>query len=418
MNVLIIGQGGREHAFVKALKSSSMVKEIYVIPGNPGIATDVVCQSVDHKNPEAVLKFCKRTEIGLVIIGPEDPIVDGLADHLRDAKIPVIAPSKNAARLEGSKIFAKDFMFEYGVSSANYVVVNNVDETLDAAKLFVPPFVLKADGLCGGKGVMICKTVEQLKDAALMMFQNKAFGAAGEKAILEQYLPGYELSVLVLTNGKDYQVLPLAQDHKQLYDYDEGPNTGGMGAVAPMAIQDNLKVLITTKIIEPTLKGLQERGYTYRGVIFIGIMVTLKGPMCLEYNIRFGDPETQVILPLLDGDWGKVFAELAQGNMLPLSWKPIHSSCVVLAAPGYPEKPQLGLSIEGDINHQTENSYFLHAGTAKTPEGKWTTNGGRVICCVGLGNTKEEARERAYAQTTKVSWLNMHMRKDIGLRKN
>jgi phosphoribosylamine--glycine ligase len=418
MKVLIIGQGGREHALVKALKDGPSVKEIHVIPGNPGIATDVVCHSLDYKNNEVILKFCKRTEIDLVIIGPEDPIVEGLADELRAAKIPVVAPSQLASKLEGSKVFAKDFMFEYGVASSNYVVVNSVDETLDAAKLFMPPYVLKADGLCGGKGVSICKTVEQLRDAADMMFNQKIFGAAAERAILEQYLPGYELSFLVLTNGESYQALPLAQDHKQLYDYDEGPNTGGMGTIAPIEIPENLRSLILARIVEPTLRGLKHRDYMYRGVIFFGVMVTLKGPMCLEYNIRFGDPETQVILPLLDGDWGEVFANLAEGNVQELKWKPLHSCCVVMAAPGYPEKPLKGLAIEGDINYQTDYSYFLHAGTHKNPEGKWTTNGGRVMCSVGLGINKEQARHRAYEQATKITWLNVHMRKDIGLRKN
>jgi phosphoribosylamine--glycine ligase len=356
--------------------------------------------------------------IDLVIIGPEDSIVNGLSDVLRAANISVVAPSQLAANLEGSKVFAKEFMFEYGVATSNYVAVSSVEETLNAAKLFTPPYVLKADGLCGGKGVSICKTIEELKNAASQMFNEKIFGAAAEKAILEQFLPGYELSILALTNGKDYQLLPLAQDHKQLYDSDEGPNTGGMGTVAPLEISENLKAMIISKIVEPTLKGLQQRDYVYLGVVFFGVMVTANGPMCLEYNIRFGDPETQVILPLLDGDWGEVFVNLAKGKLQQLKWNSLHSCCVVLAAPGYPQKPLNGLVIEGDITYQTDHSYFLHAGTSKSPDGKWTTNGGRVICSVGLGATKEEARSKAYNQSTKLKWLNMHMRKDIGLRKN
>lgn len=418
MNYLVIGQGGREHALVRALKSSNQVNEIHVIPGNPGMEREVFCHNLDWKNFESITHFCKTHRIDVVIIGPEDPLVLGLSDALRDNGLLVVGPSQAAARLEGSKVFAKEFMLENKVATARAVTVRSVSETLEAAKTFSPPYVLKADGLAAGKGVVLCDTLEKLENTATQFFNEKLFGAASEKALLEEYLPGYELSLLVLTNGSEAQLLPLAQDHKQLMDGDHGPNTGGMGTVAPLFISSSLLSRIQKEVVEPTLRGLQQRGLFYRGVIFLGLMITEKGPQLLEYNCRFGDPETQVVLPLLNGDWATVFSKLAQGKLVPLEWKSLYSTCVVLAAPGYPESPKKGVIIHGDIQYQTHSSYFLHAGTAKSAEGQWQTNGGRVICALGLGSTKEEARKNAYHQAEAVQWEGLQLRKDIGLREN
>lgn len=416
MNFLVIGQGGREHAIVRALKNSVSVKEIHAIPGNPGMASEILCHNLDWKNFESIAQFCRQFNIDVVVIGPEDPLVLGLSDFLRDQDILVVGPSKAAAQLEGSKVFAKEFMQEFGVATAKATTVRSVNETLEAARSFTPPYVLKADGLAAGKGVVLCKDLEHLRAVSQQFFEQKLFGAASEKALLEQFLPGDELSLLLLTNGTSYQLLPLAQDHKQLNDGDQGPNTGGMGTIAPMGISSELAEQIKTRIIEPSLKGLQARGMFYRGVIFLGLMVTNEGPQLLEYNCRMGDPETQVVLPLLNGDWGQVFFQLAQGHLAELSWKQIFSACVVLAAPGYPDAPEKGVVMTGEMNHQTHSSYFLHAGTRRTDEGQWVTAGGRVMCALGIGSTKEEARSNAYEQAKQVTWKGLQKRTDIGLR--
>lgn len=444
MNFLVVGQGGREHAMVKALKSSAIAKTIHVIPGNPGMALEAQCHQLEWKNFEEITQFCRNHHINVVIIGPEDPCVMGLSDCLRAKDILVVGPSKAAAQLEGSKVFAKEFMLEFGVSTAKAVTVRSVEETLKQATEFTPPYVLKADGLAAGKGVVLCSTLEQLQEVAQQFFEQKLFGQASEKALLEQFLPGYELSLHLMTDGKDYQVLPLAQDHKQLRDGDQGPNTGGMGAVAPMFISDSLMNEIKIKIIEPTLKGLGARELFYRGMIFLGLMITKKGPMLLEYNCRMGDPETQVLMPLLEGDWGKTFHQLALGQLIQMSWKNCFSTCVVLAAPGYPDSPEKGIAIEGELlsgvgesakkgSHFDKNSeiqssshvrekiqqaYFIHAGTRRKSDGQWQTAGGRVLGAVGIGATKEESRARAYEQAEQVSWKGLQKRMDIGLRSN
>ncbi len=422
MNYLVIGQGGREHAIIKALKQSPNVTNLHAIPGNPGIAELVTCHSLDWKNFETIEQFCRFHQIQVVVIGPEDPFVMGLSDYLREKGFLVVGPSKAAAQLEGSKVFAKQFMQEFGVATAKAVVVQSVDEALLQSQEFTPPYVLKADGLAAGKGVVLCKTRDELREASQQFFEQKLFGAASEKALLEQFLPGYELSLLLVTNGKEYQLFPVAQDHKSLLDGDEGPNTGGMGTIAPMLMSEGLLHEIKIKIIEPTLHGLSEKKLFYRGVLFLGLMITKAGPQLLEYNCRMGDPETQVLMPLLEGDWGEVFHQLARGQILPMSWKSIYSTCVVLAAPGYPNAPEKGLLIEGDplsekSSGSVSQSYFIHAGTKRTSTGEWQTAGGRVLCAMGVAETKEAARALAYEQAGLVSWRGLQKRSDIGLRK-
>jgi phosphoribosylamine--glycine ligase len=416
MKFLVIGQGGREHAIVRALNNSRRVQAVHVIPGNPGIAAEASCHSLDWKNFEEISSFSHKNDIDVVVIGPEDPLVLGLSDFLRAEGFLVVGPSKAAAHLEGSKVFAKEFMLENGVATAHAITVRSVEETLAAAASFTLPYVLKADGLAAGKGVVLCNSLEHLRATSQQFFEQKQFGVASEKALLEQFLPGYELSLLLVTNGSDYQLIPLAQDHKQLNDGDQGPNTGGMGTVAPMQISESLQTEIKMKIIDPTLAGLQKREMFYRGIIFLGLMITQEGPQLLEYNCRWGDPETQVVMPLLENDWGDVFHELAQGKLQNLKWNKLFSTCVVLAAPGYPDLPEKGVPIEGDPSYQTANSYFLHAGTKVSNQGQLQTAGGRVLCAMGIGTTKEEARAFAYQQATHVSWRGLQKRADIGLR--
>lgn len=414
MKVLVLGQGGREHALVKAFRLSLQITEVHAIPGNDGMAHEALCHNVPLDDHEALIQFCLRTEIDFVFIGPEDPLVKGLADPLRARGILVVGPGKEAALLEGSKIFAKRFMVDAKVPTADFEIVSSVEQTLQAAKKFNPPFILKADGLAAGKGVFICATLPDLEKAAHSLFVEKTLGAAGEKALLEAHLPGWELSYLVLTNGVDFQTLPLAQDHKRLKDLHQGPNTGGMGTIAPLQIDPQLDLDIKEKIIRPTIKTIQNQGLLYRGVLFVGVMVTSDGPKTLEYNVRFGDPETQVILPLIENDLGQVFCDLAKGILTPLQIKNLFTACVILAAEGYPDASVKGSAISGDVNMQTTSSYFIHAGTKKSSLGQWQTAGGRVLGAVGIGSTLREALEHSYALAEKINWQGLQKRNDIG----
>lgn len=412
MNVLIVGNGGREHALVKALKLSHSVIEVHALPGSDGIAKDAICHKVSPEHFEKVFETVQSFSIDLVVIGPEAHLVTGLSNFLRSKQVLVFAPSKEAAQLEASKIFAKEFMNQAEVPTSPWQIVDSVDRTLEAASAFSPPYVLKADGLAAGKGVFICDHLDELRRAAAKIFEQKIFGET--IAILEQFQKGYELSCLVITNGKDYEILPFAQDHKRLQDNDEGPNTGGMGVVAPIEVEDQLLRLIHEQIVQKSLKEIQKRGLLYRGVLFIGLMITEDGPQTLEYNVRFGDPETQVLLPLIEQDLGEVLYRVARGEWEPLSFRDIHLACVVLAAPGYPDKPQKGLRIEGDLNQSTPSSYFLHAGTRKTEDHLWLTDGGRVLNSIGVGSSQSEAVEKAYLQAKNVCWSGLQMRTDIG----
>lgn len=416
MRFLVLGQGGREHAIVRALKFSASVTEVHACPGSDGISQEAICHKIDLSDAKAVEAFVKRHQFDCVVIGPENYLVQGLSDMIRGWGVDVVGPSQNAAQLEGSKIFSKEFMIRAGVPTAAHEVVDNVADTLRVAQKFTPPYVLKADGLAAGKGVFVCATLPELKAAAEDLFDKKILGVAGHRALLEQFQEGYELSYLILTNGVTHEALPVAQDHKRLSDGDEGPNTGGMGVVGPMMIDAGLRERIEKEIVQPSVRNLQGAGLLYRGVLYVGIMVTPKGPTVIEYNCRFGDPEAQIILPLLDGDWGYTFSRLAKGEMDKLSWKNMQMACVVLAAPGYPENAEKGVVIEGDLGHQTSVSYFLHAGTAKSANGQWVTHGGRVLNAVGMGSSRAEALRAAYTQAKAATWKGIRMRKDIGAK--
>ncbi len=414
MKALVIGSGGREHALVRALSHSPTIREVHVLPGNSGMKKEALCHAIDWRNLNAVVELCRRAEIDFVFIGPEDPLVAGLADQLRDHGILVVGPSQEAAQLEGSKIFSKEFMVANGLPTAAFAVVESVAQTLEAAKKFQPPFVLKADGLAAGKGVSLCNDLMELELAAQGLFERKVFGDAGKRALLEAFLPGWEMSLLVLTNGKDYQLMPLAQDHKRLYNNNLGPNTGGMGTVAPLVANEKLMHAIENEIVKPTIKGLHSAGMIYRGVLFIGLMINNDKPYVLEFNTRLGDPETQVVLPLMANDLGLVFRDLAMGKLDPIKWKNMHSCCVILAASGYPVSPRKGDEIAGDVHFESTSSYFVHAGTGLNAEQKFVVQGGRVLGAVGLGSTRGEAIQNAYMQAKKVSWPGLQMRTDIG----
>ena len=305
-------------------------------------------------------------------------------------------------------------MKEYGIPTASYQIVSSISETLQASENFSPPYVLKADGLAGGKGVFICETVQELENQASFLFKKKMLGEAGSRAVLEDFQSGTERSIFVLTNGKDYALLPVVQDYKRLLDEQKGLNTGGMGAIAPIDIPPDLMKNIEERIVKPTLQGLQKRNYSYFGVLYIGLMVSSKGARVLEYNVRFGDPEAQVLLPLLEGSWADVFYQISQGKLPALKWKALHTACVVLTSPGYPLNPKMGIPIEGLIYHQTPNTYFLHAGVGQNKTGRWVTQGGRVLNAIAIGESRVEVLKKVYDQVSKISWEGEHHRKDIG----
>lgn len=412
MRVLVIGQGGREHALVKALYFSPSVAEVHVLPGSEGM-TEAIRHSIDLKNHDEILSMCKRFQFDLIVVGPETPLVDGLSDALVAAGFPVFGPSQRAAALEGSKIFSKDFMSRAGIPTAKYVVVSSVGDVERECSQFTLPYVLKADGLAAGKGVFICHSKEELMAAAHDIFVQKTLGEAGSRAVLEQFHKGYELSFFVLTNGSHYVPLPLAQDHKKIGEGETGPNTGGMGTVAPLQISDSDYQKIIKQVVEPSVRALAHEQLVYRGVLFIGLIMTDQGPSTLEYNVRFGDPEAQVLLPLLDGDWAQVFLSIANGEIPQLHWRTLHAACVVLAAEGYPQTVVKGTVIDGDVLAQTTSSYVLHAGVSKE-NGQWTVSGGRVLNCVGLGSSLKEAVKKAYDLAETIHWKGRQMRSDIG----
>lgn len=413
MHALVIGSGGREHSIVKSFAESSLIEHIFVTPGNAGtseIATNVV---IDLKNHEAVVQFCRLQNISFVFIGPEDPLVDGLCDSLRAANILAVGPSKHAAQLEGSKIFAKKFMQSAGVPTAKADVVNSVESTMNAAKNYTPPYVLKADGLAAGKGVFICRTLENLEAAAKKIFVDKILGEAGRTALLEQNLPGTEISFLVLTNGETFQALPLAQDHKRLLNKNVGPNTGGMGTVAPMEIPPFLYQKIIQKIIEPSIAQMQKENFLYHGILFVGLMIVDNEPYVLEYNTRLGDPETQVILPLLKNDIAELFYELAKGKLLKLSFSGKKAICIVNAAPGYPDNPVKDIPIHLPYGFQPD-VYILHAGTKVDANGYIRSSGGRVLNVIAIDESFDKAKNKAFELNAKINFEGRQYRTDIG----
>lgn len=420
MNVLVIGQGGREHALVKALRLAPSVQAVHALPGSDGMAQEAHCHNIDWQNFEAVTELVQRERIDLVVVGPEVPLVGGLSDALRMRGVAVVGPSREAAQLEGSKIYSKQFMVEAGVRTARSEVVGSVAETRGAMERFSPPYVLKADGLAAGKGVFICQSDAELLEAAKVLFEDRLLGEAGSQALLEEFQPGYEISYLVLTDGETFEPLILAQDHKRLMDRDQGPNTGGMGVVAPVEIDSDLRAQIDREVVQPVIAQLHKRKLLYRGVLYIGLMITDHGPSVLEFNTRFGDPEAQALLPLLDGDWGLVFKSLAAGERREwqnLKWKNEAAACVVLAAEGYPDHPVKGAAIQGlEKATQSNNRYFLHAGTALTAEKQWLTAGGRVLNAVGIGKNLAEAVNNAYFQAGEARWSGLQLRHDIGAK--
>ncbi|WP_298766827.1 phosphoribosylamine--glycine ligase [uncultured Polaribacter sp.] len=420
MNILILGSGGREHAFTIKLVASTKVNQVFVAPGNAGtdkIATNININPTDF---EAVKKTVLENNIKMVVVGPEAPLVAGVHDFfLSDAtlkNIPVIGPKKDGATLEGSKDFSKQFMQKHGVPTAKYksFTKENLQEGFAFLETLEPPFVLKADGLAAGKGVLILNSLTEAKQELEEMVSNKKFGEASTTVVIEEFLKGIELSVFVLTDGKNYKILPSAKDYKRIGEGDTGLNTGGMGAISPVPFADTAFLdKVEQLVVKPTINGLQKDGIDYRGFIFIGLMNDNGNPSVVEYNVRMGDPETEVVLPRIESDLFDLFDGVANQNLNEKSFKvtPKTATTVMLVSGGYPEAYQKNKEITG-FNNVTESTVF-HAGTT-IKDNKVVTSGGRVMAVTSFGNTIEEALEKSYKSINQIKFDKMNFRKDIG----
>ena len=414
MNVLLVGSGGREHALAWKISQSPKLKTLYAAPGSDAISETAAIADLDVKDHSATAAFCKNKNIGLVVIGPEAPLADGLSDALRSAGVCVFGPSQAAARLESSKSFAKAFLNKHAIPTANYSVQTDLTQARRAAISFGLPVVVKADGLASGKGVRICKTKEELNAALKSFLIEGLHGEAGKRVVIEECLCGPEVSLVGLCDGKNFLEFPPSSDHKRLKDGDEGPNTGGMGVVAPApALDEETARRVRSDIIEPILKGFASEELEYLGALYIGLMLTPEGPKVLEFNVRFGDPETQAILPLMTGDLLELLDATARGNLAgkDLPWKGA-ALTVVLASEGYPEAPQTGRGLR-NIPENDDRLLVFHAGTRKNG-GAWESTGGRVLGVTGLGGDIASAREKAYRALNAVKLEGAQYRKDIG----
>ncbi len=418
MNVAVIGSGGREHALSHKIKESALLDNLYIIPGNPGTASLGENIDLDINDHQALVNFCKEKDINLVVIGPEQPLEKGLADILRDNEIKVFGPGKEAAEIESSKSFAKSIMKIAGVPTAKYLKFTNTmyEHAKDYLKGKKYPCVIKADGLAAGKGVYVCNKPEEAEKAIKDIFVNKVFGSAGDSVLIEEFLEGEETSVFAITDGENFVSLPPSQDHKRVGENDTGKNTGGMGAYAPTPfVNDELMKEIETTIIAPTLRALNEEGKKFIGCLYAGLILTEDGPKVIEFNCRFGDPETQVVLPLLEGDFLKLLYSAADGNLdlNAVSYSQRTAVCVVAASGGYPDEYEKGFEISG-LDNLSEDVIVYHAGT-KDENGKILTNGGRVLGVTSLleNNNLLEAKEKAYEAINSIHFRNIYFRKDI-----
>lgn len=411
VKVAVLGSGGREHALVKALLKSPKVDGVVCIPGSDGIALETECQNIDLKNKIEVINYLKKSHVEFVVVGPEDPLVDGLADTLKENDFKVFGPGAEGAQLEGSKIYSKEFMKAANIPTAGFKIAKTKAEALSVLGDFKFPIVVKADVLAAGKGVSICKTKEEYQKSIEHIFDHKTFGQS--EALIEEFISGWELSYICITDGESFQVCPLVQDHKSLKDGGHGPNTGGMGVFGPIHIEESLKKEIDKTIVQPTLDELKKRNIKFCGALFIGLMIENNKPYVLEYNVRFGDPETQIIMPLIDGDVFEILLSAVQGHLKPIKVKSSFATCVVLAAEGYPEQPVKGTPIEFLDSKKSDENYFIYSGVKKDKD-KFLVHGGRVLGAVGLAETKDLSIKKAYDQSLKANWKGLQKRLDIG----
>ena len=413
MNILVVGSGGREHAIIKKIKENKNVKNIYALPGNGGIALDATCVNISAKDIDNIVKFALENKIDYAVVAPDDPLVLGCVDALNAVGIDCFGPSKNAAIIEGSKVFSKNLMKKYGIPTASYNVFNNASEALEFVKTCDIPIVIKADGLALGKGVIIATEREQAVDAINSIMLDKIFGNSGNEIVIEEYLEGPEVSVLAFTDGKTLVPMVSSMDHKRIGDFDTGLNTGGMGTIAPNPYytSDIAKTCMETIFI-PTINAMNSENRTFKGCLYFGLMLTKNGPKVIEYNCRFGDPETQVVLPLLKTDLLEVMKATTYGTLSDCKVEFYNGSacCVILASNGYPQKYETGYEITLPESYEGE----IYIAGAKMDANVLKTSGGRVLGATFVGNSLETAIEGAYKLASKIEFNNKYCRTDIG----
>jgi len=418
VNVLIIGAGGREYSIGMALQKDEKVDALYFAPGNG--ATDELGTNLTISDHGELADFCEANDVELTIVGPEAPLVAGIVDLFEERGLKIFGPSAKAAQLEGSKIFMKNFLARHNVPTAKYIETDSLEEAYKFIMSLDAPIVVKADGLCGGKGVIIAQNHNEAKKAAGEMLSGNSFGEAGTSIVVEEFLDGYELSVFALCDGEDYVVLPAAQDHKRLHNNDEGPNTGGMGAYAPTPlVNDEIYKKLDERVIVPTLEGMKAEGMPFKGVLFIGVMVVNDEPIILEYNVRFGDPECEELMPLIKSSVLDLFYKGATNDLknLELEFHDKYAVGVVMASRDYPYKSSTPAEIiVDDIVHDEifkEHAHISYAGVTRGEGGELLATGGRVLVCVGMGDTIKEAQQRAYMLVGQVHFAGKHCRTDI-----
>ena len=418
MKVLVIGSGGREHAVIRKLAENKEITHLYCAPGNGGIRAQAQTVDIAATDVEKMVDFAKKEAIDFVVVTPDDPLVLGMADAMEAAGIPAFGPSRAAARIEGSKVFAKNLMKKYGIPTADYAVFSDPAAALDDIRRRNRfPAVIKADGLALGKGVVIAQDLDEARAALHSIMEEKVFGRSGSQVVVEEFLTGKEVSVLAFTDGHVVRPMVSSMDHKRAYDNDEGPNTGGMGTIAPSPYYTpEVAERCMQEIFLPTIEAMNKEGCPFRGCLYFGLILTADGPRVIEYNCRFGDPETQVVLPLLQSDLFSILRAVREERLAAadIAWRDGAAACVVLASGGYPKKYQTGFPITGlDADGGCAGAIVYHAGT-KWQDGQYRTAGGRVLGVTGLGDTLEEAIRRAYAAAEDIRFENRHYRTDIG----
>lgn len=421
MKILVVGSGGREHAIIRKLKESPKVDKIYAAPGNGGISRDAECVDINAMDKEKMVEFSKNNNIDLVFVAPDDPLAAGMVDTLTENGIRAFGPCANAAIIESSKVFSKNLMKKYNIPTAAYEVFNDPHKVMDYIEAQGKyPVVIKADGLALGKGVIIAQNHAEAQDAVKEIMEDKKFGDSGNNVVVEEFLTGPEVSVLAFTDGKTLKPMVSSKDHKRAYDNDEGLNTGGMGTISPNPYYTpEIAEICRKTIFEPTVAAMNSENRTFKGCLYFGLMITPDGPKVIEYNARFGDPETQVVLPRLKTDFVDIINAVIDGTLdkLDIEWSDEATACVVMASGGYPQAYKKGLEITGlDENGQVSGATVYHAGT-KYIDGKFYTNGGRVLGVTASGKTLDEALDKAYSAVEKISFDGVHYRKDIGRTK-